>query len=184
MKNTVLFASLLALSGFSAAASAADRPLGFLHGEVGRSNVDVDVAGFGSGSDNDTSFSVRGGYFFNANFAVEGFYSNVYDESEDGVSAKLSALGIGLVAKRNFGADGNGFFIDGRAGIARGTIDASIDGLGSDSAGSTKPYFGVGAGYDFSSLFGVSLNFDRLKGEGDGISITADTLTLGAEIRF
>ena len=91
---------------------------------------------------------------------------------------------MGLVGKKNFGADGNGFFIDGRAGVTRGKVEGSIDGFGSDSATSTKAYFGAGVGYDFSRNFGLSLNYDHHKGSGDGISITANTLTLGAEYRF
>src|SRR5688572_28057718 len=49
---------------------------GFIRGEIGRSDVNIDVDGFGDDSDNDTSYSIRGGWFFNNNFAVEGFYSS------------------------------------------------------------------------------------------------------------
>lgn len=34
---------------------------------------------------------------------------------------------------------------------------------------SAKPYFGVGAGYDFNEKFGLSVNYDRLKGGDDGV---------------
>lgn len=44
--------------------------------------------------------------------------------------------------------------------------------------------FGVGAGYDFNEKFGISANYDRLKGAGDGFEVDADTLTLGFEARF
>ena len=43
----------------------------FVRGEVGKANVDVDVDTVGNDSDHDTSYSIRGGYFFNDNFAVE-----------------------------------------------------------------------------------------------------------------
>lgn len=188
MNRNYVLAAALALCTLSTAASAADASW-FVRGEVGRSHVNFDASGVGSDSDNDTSYSIRGGYFFNANFAIEGFYSKFYDKnftyaSPDDVSLKLSAIGLGLVGKKNFGADGNGFFIDGRVGVTRGKVDASVSGFGSDSATSTKPYIGVGAGYDFSRNFGLSLNYDHQKGDGDGISITANTLTLGAEYRF
>ena len=188
MNKKYVFAAALALCAVSTAASATDASW-FVRGEVGRSNVDFNASGLGSESDNDTSFSIRGGYFFNANFAIEGFYSKFYDKnftyaSPDDTNLKLSAIGLGLVGKKNFGADGNGFFIDGRAGLTRGKVDTSISGFGSDSATSTKPYFGVGAGYDFSRNFGLSLNYDHQKGDGDGLSVTANTLTLGAEYRF
>jgi len=188
MKKHLVLASALVLAGLSTAAAAADSNW-FVRGEAGRSNVNFDASGLGSDSDNDTSYSLRAGYWFNRNFAVEGFYSKLYDQdftyqTSNDTNVKLSAIGLGVVGKKNFGADGNGFFIDGRAGITRGKIDASIDGLGSDSATSTKAYFGAGVGYDFSRNFGLSLNYDHHKGSGDGLDITAKTLTLGAEYRF
>lgn len=188
MKNSMMLLTGLALA-FSAAPAMAG---GFVRGEFGRANVDIDVTDLGSDSDNDTAFSARGGYFFNKNFAVEGFYSQFYDESveiDDGidtitVSGKLSGFGLGVVGKTNLGDDQVGFFLSGRAGIMRGEIEVSATGLGSASETSTKPYFGVGAGYDFSETMGMSLNFDQHKGSGEGLSVTARTLTLGLEVRF
>ena len=187
-KSSLILATSLLLAGLSGTAAAADSNW-FVRGEVGRSHAQFDVSGLGSDSDNDTSYSLRAGYWFNRNFAVEGFYSKFYDQdftyqSPDDTNLKLSAIGLGVIGKKNFGADGNGFFIDGRAGITRGKVDASIDGLGSDSETSTKAYFGAGVGYDFSRNFGLSLNYDHHKGSGDGLSVTANTLTLGAEYRF
>ena len=186
LKKHLVLASALVLAGLSTTAAAADGNW-FVRGEVGRSTVDVDVSGVGSDSDHDTSYSLRTGYWFNRNFAVEGFYSKFYDQDfTDGVDSaniKLSAFGLGLVGKKNFGADGNGFFIDGRAGITRGKIAVdSTFGNGSDT--STKPYIGVGAGYDFNRNLGLSLNYDHHKGSGDGLDITAKTVTFGVEYRF
>ena len=180
MKKILVLATAVALAGLSTSALAAG---GFIRGELGRSHVTADIDGFGGGSDNDSSYSLRGGYYFNDNFAVEGFYSNLFDKSQDGADVQLSAIGIGLVAKKNFGPDNTGFFIDGRAGIARGKIDVSFGGE-SASDTSTKPYFGVGAGYDFNRNLGVSLNWDYLKGSGEGLSLTAKPLTAALEYRF
>lgn len=182
-KTTVL-ASLLALSTLSGAAIAGEAGQGFLQGQAGRSDVTLSVDGFGSESDKDNALTIRGGYYFHQNFAVEAFASNVYDEDFGIASLKASAIGIGLVGKRNFGADGNGFFIDGRVGVSRGTLKGCLDGYGCGSEHSNKPYFGVGAGYDFNKSFGLGLNFDRLKGDGDGVSVEADVLSLGAEVRW
>ena len=166
---------------------------GFVRGEIGKANVDIDVDDFGGDSDDDTSFSFRGGYFFNNNFAVEGFYSSFYDKSfevDDGtgdmidVDGKLSGIGLGVVGKTDLGNDQTGFFVMGRAGIMRGKLDVSASGLGSADDTSTKPYFGVGLGYDFTPKIGLSLNWDQQKGSGDGVSVTARTLALGLEARF
>jgi len=190
MKKEMMLLTGLALAF---AATPAFATGGFVRGEIGKSNVDVDVSDLGDGSDHDTSYSIRGGYFFNNNFAVEGFYSNFYDKSEsfddgDGgtvdVNAKLSGFGVGVVGKTDIGNDQTGFFVMGRAGIMHGKLDASATGLGSDSASSNKPYFGVGVGYDFSPQWGMSLNWDQHKGSGDDIDVTARTLSLGVEARF
>lgn len=184
MNNILVLAGALALAGLSTSAMAQG---GFVRVEGGRSHTTVDVSGFGSDSDNDTAWSVRGGYYFNPNVAVEGFYTNAYDKTfSDGVDTvglKASAFGLGVVGKKNFGADNTGFFIDGRAGIARGKLKGTINGQ-SDSDTSTKLYYGVGAGYDFSKNFGLSLNWDHLRGAGQDVDVKSNVLTLGAEFRF
>lgn len=186
-KQMMLLTGVLVLAG-SAPAMAA----GFIRGEAGRSNVSADVSGLGGDSDSDSTYSIRGGYFFNKNFGVEGFYSKFYDKSldiDDGtsittVSGKLSGIGLGIVGKTDIGNDQTGFYLSGRAGLMRGKIEVSATGLGSESDTSTKPYFGVGAGYDFSPQFGMSVNVDRYKGSGSDLSLTASTVTLGLEYRF
>ena len=185
MNKFVVLVGALALAGLSTSAMASG---GFVRVEAGRSHNSVDVDEIGRGSDNDTGYSVRGGYYFNDNIAVEGFYSKFYDETLDAgelgdANLQLSAIGLGVVGKKNFGTDGTGFFIMGRTGIARGKVKVAVAGeRGSDT--STKPYFGVGAGYDFSRNVGLSLNYDHHKGAGEGVDITAKTLTLGFEYRF
>ena len=83
----------------------------FVRGEAGRSHVNADVSGVGGNSDHDSAYSFRTGYYFNPNFAVEGFYSNLYDKDftyatpNDG-NVKLNAIGVGVVGKKNFGSDG------------------------------------------------------------------------------
>ena len=85
------------------------------------------MSSVGSADDNDTSYSVRGGYYFTPNIAVEGFYSNFFDKSAtDGTTTadlKLSAIGVGIVGKKNFGADGKPLPEDG-VGL---TVDVSSE---------------------------------------------------------
>ncbi|WP_460731389.1 porin family protein [Lysobacter tyrosinilyticus] len=174
MKKTLILSVALALAGLSTSALAAEGQ-GFVRGTIGQTNVDVD----GGGSDDDTSFSVGGGYYFNANFAVEGAYSDLYNK--DG--GKLSSFGAGVVGKKNFGANNSGFFIDGRLGVERVKGEAS-DGVTSVDDTSTKAYYGVGAGYDFSEAFGLSLNYTFHKADLEGLSLDADTISVAGEYRF
>ena len=180
MKKTFVLASALALAGLSSAAFAADGNW-YVRGEAGTSRISVDEL---SGHDDDTVYGVRGGYWFNPNFAAEAFYTNLGEDSSDGASTKLDGFGVGVVGKKNFGPDNTGFFIDGRAGALHAKTDVRLAGLGSDSDHSTKPYVGVGAGYDFSQAFGVSLNYDYHRADAFGGDATAKTLSLGGEFRF
>jgi Outer membrane protein beta-barrel domain len=185
MKKILVLSCALALASLSTVAMAADGGHAFVRAEVGNSDNDFKIEGFGNGSDSDTSYSVRGGYWFNPNFALEGFYSNLYDQSEDGASLKLSAIGVGAVAKAYFTKDNTGFFADARAGLARMKGEAGLSGFGSESDTTNKLYVGVGVGYDFNESFGVSLNADLHKrAEFDGISVDTSNVSLAGEYRF
>jgi hypothetical protein len=173
MKKILILSCALALAGLSTSAMAAGGQ-GFARVEVGNTDVDVDVSGLGSGSDSDTSYSLRGGYYFTDNFAVEGSYNNLYDQ--DG--GELSSFGVGVVGKKNFGANNSGFFIDGRLGFER--VKGDLD--GSDT--SNEAYYGVGAGYDFSEQLGLSLNYTFHKADLEGLSVDADTVSVAGEFRF
>lgn len=182
MTKTLLLCCTLALASLSNVATAADGGQGFVRLEAGNSDVDLDVDGFKS-SDDDTVYSLRGGYWFHANFGVEAFYTNFYDKPVYNVDLELSGYGLGAVAKKNFGANNSGFFIAGRAGVAH--MEGKIsDDLGHGEDSSNKAYFGAGIGYDFSDVFGLSLNYDVHKADVFNASVDADTLTLGAEVRF
>jgi hypothetical protein len=183
MKKTLILACALALAGVSNVALATEGGTGFVRAEVGNTDVDFDIDGFGSGSDSDTAYSIRGGYYFTHNFAVEGHYTNLYDQSESGASIQLSSWGAGIVGKKNLGANDSGFFFSGRVGLenVKGEVD---DGFDSASDNSTNLYYGVGAGYDFNEMFGLSLNYDYRQADFDGLDADAGTLSLGGEMRF
>lgn len=184
MKKHLILASALALVVLAPAAMAADGTGGFLRAEIGRSDVDVD----GVGSEKDTSATFGGGYWFHQNFAVEGHIGTLFTEDVGyDNDLDLVSVGIGLAAKRNFGtAAHTGFFIGGRVGIARLTAQLREDTFDVvEDEHSTKPYFGVSAGYDFSPRFGMSLNWDRRQADFDGgVDVDVDTIALGGEFRF
>ena len=168
MNKSVLLASLLALAGLSSAASAADTNW-CVRGNLGSGRVAVS----GLGHDDATGGAVGVGYYFNPNFAVEGHYTNFGDHH----SVNVDAWGLGVVAKTNFNSPPQtGFFIDGRIGVDR--LKASF---GGGSASTTKGYFGVGAGYDFTSTYGMSLNY--LYNDG-GSGVKAELFSVGFEARF
>lgn len=186
MKKNLIAIAGLVLAGMSAPALADGS--GFIRAEVGQSRLDINFDG-ANGDDKDNAWGFRGGYWFNPNFAVEGFYSQVYSTSfNDGFdtySAKLHGVGVGVVAKKNFGGNHQGFFIGGRAGISRGVATVDVDGSVEEAeASSAKPYYGVNVGYDFNPRFGMSLNYDRLRADEDGLDVKVNVLMLGAELRF
>ena len=177
MKKTLILSCALALAGLSNVAMAATSSDGtvFVRAELGHTAIDVDMIG----DDSDTTTVLRGGYYFTPNFAVEAFAGNVFDGNVFGYDAEFNGYGIGGIAKKNFGADNTGFFIDGRAGVMRAHAE-----LGGAKDDTTEPYIGVGAGYDFSKNFGLSVNYDVIQSEFDGLDVDVETLTLGAEYRF
>ena len=181
MNKSILVLSLLALSGLSSIAAAADDNW-FVRGEVGQSRLSVN--GF-SGSNNDTSLGVRGGYYFTPNFAVEGAYTNYGTPIDDGMvnTIKLDAWALGVVAKKDFGPNNTGFFIDGRLGLSFNKTKASSQGQ-SVSDNSTDGYVGVGLGWDFNRNFGLGLNYDYTKAKAFGFSGHVSTVTGGLEARF
>jgi hypothetical protein len=181
MNKTFLVVSILALSGMSSIAAAADNNW-FVRGDAGTSNLSVN--GF-SGSSSQTSGGIGGGYYFNQYFAVEGFYSD-FGTRKDGIgdSVKLDGWGAGLVAKKDFGPNNTGFFVDGRLGAFFNRTRANIAGLGTTSDNSTKPYLGVGAGYDFNPNLGLSVNYDYTQFNAFGLSGHAGTVNAALELRF
>jgi len=182
MNKLVFLGPLLLASGAAVAAEGAHP---FVRVEAGRSHQSASVQGFGESiSDNDNTYSLRGGYFFNPHFAVEAFYSNLYDKSQDNASLKGTAAGLGIVGKHNFGADQNGWFVDARTGALWGKIDAKVGNIDDNSLNSVKPYVGIGGGYDFTTNMGVSLNWDWQKAADQGVSVNSNTLTAGFEYRF
>lgn len=178
MNKSVLLASALVLAGLSSSAVAAEG--WFVRGEAGNTTLELD----GAEGDDDT-FSARGGYFFTPNVALEGFYTNYGDDSGDGVSIEAFGYGVGVIGKKNFGPDAHtGFFISGRVGAVHIETKFGLDGVGNAKDSSTEAYVGVGAGYDFTNNFGLSLNYDYAQTDMFDIDAKLKTATLGIEYRF
>jgi OmpA-OmpF porin, OOP family len=159
---------------------AAEGGAGFIRAEAGR--TDLEVAG---AKGDDTGYNLRGGYFFTPNFGVEGFYARYGSDSDGDVRVKADGFGAGVIGKTNFGeAAYSGFFVSGRAGVARSKLDVRVSGVGSASDTDTNFYAGIGVGYDFSRNFGLSLNYDYQKPKVFDTRFKVETTTLGVEYRF
>ncbi|MBX3712330.1 MAG: porin family protein [Lysobacter sp.] len=180
MKKLALLAALAAAS-LSTTAFAAEGNGGFIRAELGETRAKFDI-----GSITDTAYSIRGGYFFNRNVAIEGFYTGHGRDSYGGTTVEAFSVGVGVVGKKNFEADHKGFFISGRAGIAYTDIAVvdrnSVEFLDDDRDASL--YAGVGLGYDFTEKFGLSLNYDYQKADISGADVKLNTWTIGGEFRF
>jgi hypothetical protein len=185
MKKHLILATALATAISAPGAIAAEGRGGYIRAEVGQSDVKLGYAGF-SESETDTSATFGGGYWFNPYFAVEGHVGTLYTEDLGyDTDLDLVSIGVGLAVKRNFGADGNGVFVGGRAGVARLTAQVREDDWDVvDDAHSTKPYFGASVGYDFNRRFGISLNWDRRQADFEGVDVDVDTIAVGGEFRF
>lgn len=162
----------------------AAEPGAFVGVEFGRSHFDVDVGRLGEGSDTDQAILVRGGYYFTPNIAVEAFHAQLYDWSDGDASLDVDGFGVGLVGRKNFGADGNGYYLLGRAGAFQAHGSAEGPSFGGIDDETTVPYFGLGGGYDFNRQVGIGLNATYFRGDFQGVDIDTTTFTAAVEYRF
>jgi OmpA-OmpF porin, OOP family len=187
MNKIIKLSFALALVAASTSTYAAEGSGIFVRAEAGASRATLHVDNGGYDSDNDTSYSLRGGYYVTKHFAVEGFYSKYYDEATDGVSTDAKGFGVGLVGKTHLNESDTGFYLDGRLGLARTKLQGSVDDLGSAEQSNTRAYFGAGVGYDFTPNMGLSLNYlfhDSILIENSDIEAKFETLNVGFEYRF
>lgn len=160
----------------------------FVDGGVGQ--VRVDESGF---DDKDTHFRLGGGWQWNQYFGLEAGWADLGSFSEQvaigAATGEFEADGwyAGVRAKVPFYEGDRGFYARARAGIlwwdatgrARaGTVLVRFDDSGND------PYFGIGAGYDLSSNFGVGLDYDRYQIGNGGDDATLDVWSVSATYRF
>lgn len=163
LKHSLLAVALMAALAAPVAASAQSGF--FVDGAIGQVSIDEDGL-----DDNDTSFRIGGGWSFNRYFGLEAGWTDLGKFEEEvaiggaTASAETDGFYAGVRGKFPFYEGENGFYVGGRAGFLRwdasgrarvGTVTVRLDESGTD------PYFGVGAGYDFSRNFGVGLNYDR-----------------------
>src|SRR3546814_18188596 len=110
MRKILLPACVLAtaLLPMSAMANRADS--GFVRIEAGNTDAELEFDGQ-SASDDDSSYSIRGGSYFSPNWAVQGFYSRYgaseyFAGPESGPSLERSGFGAALVGQNTFSDTG------------------------------------------------------------------------------
>lgn len=180
--------ALAALAAVSAPSFAAEGAGGFVRAEAGYSRaITKNVSNAGHENDYDTAYGIRGGYYFNQYFGVEGGYTRYYnDNNVDTGDIDAKGYSLGLFGKTHFSDKKTGFYVDGRIGLARTSVDATLPSLSRTEFVRTRAYAAAGVGYDFNEHFGLDLNYtyhDRAVVQ-TGTELKFDTLTLNAEYRF
>lgn len=168
MTRSILSATVLATAlGFAAfGAQAADGDgTGFYAGAgVGQSFVDE-----GAYDDEDTSFSVFGGYQFHRNFAVEAGYTDFGKVKPTGLGEDLEADSVSLTAL-GIVPFTDKFSAYAKAGMQRWNLDVAIPALtgNSDDSG-TDPVYGAGLQYRFNDT--VALRAEYLRSEFEDLDV-------------
>ena len=161
-KNKVLSASLLALlAGASAFGANAAEDKGFYAGAgVGQSFVDE--RGY---DDEDTAFSVFGGYQFNRYFALEGAYTDFGKVEPEALgsdleadAASITAVGIVPITDK--------FSAYAKAGFSRWNLDTELPAVtGTQDDSGTDPTYGLGVQYNITDAVSLRGEYNRFEVE-------------------
>ena len=154
----------IALLLLSAVAGAAQADNGFyVGGGGGQSFVDE-----GAYDDEDTAFSLFGGYELNRYFAVEGGYAD-FGEIEPNAGTALEADTFHLTAVGTFPVN-DVFSLYAKAGAHRWDADTSLSILGGDDTG-TDPTYGIGGQYRFNDRFALRAEVSRFELEDTDVDV-------------
>lgn len=161
-KNKVLSATLLAVlaSTTAFAASAADDSGFYAGAGVGQSFVDE--RGY---DDEDTAFSVFGGYQFNRYFALEGAYTDFGKIEPEAAGSALEADAVSLTAVGIVPITDN-FSAYAKAGFSRWNLDTELPALTNtaDDSG-TDPTYGLGVQYKINDAVSLRGEYNRFEVE-------------------
>lgn len=166
MRSKLLTTTLAAvlLAGASVAQA---QDSGFYAG-VGAGQALVDERAY---DDEDTAFSVFGGYQFHRNFALEAGYTDFGSLEPDvaGTDLELSSASLTAVGILPFTERFSGYA---KAGFQRWELDGAIPGLtGTAKDDGTDPVYGVGLQYRFNDL--VALRGEYTRSEVEDLDVDA-----------
>jgi OmpA-OmpF porin, OOP family len=160
-KNKVLVHALSAvLFGAAAFGAQAQDNRGFYAG-AGAGQSYVDEASY---DDEDTAFSVFGGYQFNRYFGLEGGYVDFGKLGPEGVGRDLEANSVYVTAVGSvpFTDKFSGYA---KAGFQRWDLDTPIAATGTRDDSGTDPTYGVGVQYEFTDAFALRGEYSRFEVE-------------------
>ena len=158
MLSRTLFAVLIGAAAFGA--QAAEAPGFYAGAGAGQSFVDE-----GTYDDEDTAFSVFGGYQFNRWFGLETGYADLgqLEPGIAGVDLEASSAYLTAVGTVPFTDKFSGYA---KAGFQRWDLDSAIPGLaGTADDNGTDPTYGVGLQYRFNDAVALRGEYSRFEVE-------------------
>lgn len=175
--------SIAILCGLCILSSSAFAQGGYIGASIGKGTYKEDVTIINEKFDeSDTGFKIFGGYRFNDNIALEGFYTDYGKPSGTllgyDVNVELDGFGAYVVGILPFGT---GFEVFGKAGFIAWDASANIGDVRGD-ADDTDFAYGVGVSYFFDDHFGIQGEWEAINFDQSGMD--ADMLSVGIQYRF
>lgn len=160
MKNNKIMSRTLAAVLLGAAAFGAQAADTGFYAGVGAGQSLVDEASY---DDEDTAFSIFGGYQFNHWFGLEGGYADLGTLESDGIGRDLEASAVYLTAVGTvpFTDRFSGYA---KAGFQRWDLDTALPGAtGTSDDNGTDPTYGVGLQYRFTDKVALRGEYSRFE---------------------
>ncbi|APV51265.1 hypothetical protein BWI17_17195 [Betaproteobacteria bacterium GR16-43] len=186
--NRIVLAALVAAAGLSAAPAFAQS--WYFGGGIGRGNLNVSGTDLNlpnaSVGDSATTYTLRGGYRFSPNFALEAAY---YDLGEYDFSGSLGSVGVAGTAKaKAFALNAVGivplseaFDLYARIGYGSAELKANASAAGyvaNDKDHQSGAFYGVGARWNINRNWGFFAEWTRAD------KIEVDAYIAGIDFRF
>ncbi len=188
MKQAILAAAIALSCGVAAAAPAAASPW-YVGAGVGHAEQKFEADGY-SDTLSKTAFNLNGGYKVNQNIAIELGYANFGKTSggDSNVSASVEPSSVYVAAVGSYPLNPQ-FAVYGKLGAASNRTKLSAR-IGTDSFSDTQTettlVAGIGASYTVAPNVDLTLeymNFGKVL-KGDGVSVKASQITIGARFSF
>ena len=166
-KNKMLSRALIAVLAGAAAFGAQAADKGFYAGAgVGQSFVDE-----GNYDDEDTAFSLFGGYQFNRYFGLEAGYADFGKLEPRGNGPDLEASSVYLTAVGTVPIT-DSFSAYAKAGFQRWDLDTALPGVvGNNDDSGTDPTYGVGVQYRFTDHVALRGEYSRFEIEDTDLDL-------------